>query len=330
MLTLHAYKKLEESWDAKIKDCCNKESPDDPRGCDCCYDTWQDELKEVKTKYSASEEKAKQLKQEWTIVADRRDRLKTWYDELTIANELAVKICDQLELLLTQADKVSINANFTVQAIKTLYCMLRDFFMQVDLLKSKYDRLMNCISCLNNPALAAGTGIRKGLEEYGKKLEALIATRDELIKMIMSALKMANRIHQNIAVDFGLITVIGGWKDIFNCDVSCDDNEECPPSQQAPKAYMKGQPPQQQQQPTPVEPVSSCLGPCDLEPIHQFPICKDPYYQCVDDQYKSDKKAAEELARELLKETKKKEALLACKLSLESAIKEVDPKTRCK
>jgi hypothetical protein len=62
----------------------------------------------------------------------------------------------------------------------------------------------------------------------------------------------------------------------------------------------------------------------------QFPICKDPYYKCVDDQYLADKKAAEDLAKELLKETKKKESLLACKQSLESAIKEVDPKLRCK
>src|SRR5688500_4895046 len=97
MLTLHAYQKIEDSWDEKIKDCCNKENPDDPRGCDCCYDTWQDELKDVKTKYSASEEKAKQLKDQLSIVIDRRDRLKSWYDELTKANDLARKICDQLE-----------------------------------------------------------------------------------------------------------------------------------------------------------------------------------------------------------------------------------------
>ena len=323
MLTEHTYQKLGDGWDSKIKECCDKENPDDPRGCDCCYDTWQDELKEVKTKYSETEEKAKQLKEELTIVADRRDRLKTWYDELTKANDLHRKICDQLELLLTQTDKVSTNADLAVRAIKTLYCMIRDFYMQVDEIKTTYDRLLNCIKCLNNPALAPGVGIMKCLEEYGKKLDAVIVTRDELIKMLMAMIKIACRIHKNIAMEFGLITVITEWKAAFNCDIACDDTTGSNPPATAKKASSKGMPVQQ-------EAVVSCLGPCDLEPMLQFPICKDPYYKCVDDQYRADKKAAEDLAKELLKETKKKEALLACKQSLEAAIKEVDPKLRCK
>jgi predicted nuclease with TOPRIM domain len=168
MLTQHTYQKLEDTWESKVKECCDMEDPDDPRGCDCCYDTWQDELKVVKTKYSESEEKAKQLKGELTIIVERRDRLKNWYDELTKANDLARKLCDQLELFLAQAEKVSTNTDLAVKAIKTLYCMIRDFYMQVDLIKTKYDRLQNCIKCLNNPALAPGVGIVKCLDEYGK------------------------------------------------------------------------------------------------------------------------------------------------------------------
>jgi hypothetical protein len=151
----------------------------------------------------------------------------------------------------------------------------------------------------------------------------VIATRDELIKLLMAVIKVACRINKNIAPAFGLTTVITEWKDAFNCEVTCDDTTDpCPPSP-AQKGHNTGQAVQQEQ-------VSSCLGPCDLEPVLQFPICKDPYYKCVDDQYKADKKTAEDLAKELLKETKKKEALLSCKQSLESAIKEVDPKIRCK
>jgi hypothetical protein len=327
MLTLHAYQKIEDSWDEKIKDCCNKENPDDPKGCDCCYDTWQDELKDVKTKYSASEEKAKQLKDQLSIVIDRRDRLKNWYDELTKANDLARKICDQLELLLTQAEKVGINTNLTVKAIKTLYCMIRDFYMQVDLIKAKYDRLMNCIRCLNNPAFAPGVGIMKGLEEYGKKLDALIATRDELIKMVMTAIKMAARINKNIVPAYGLTTVIGEWTDALHCDIECNGTTEgSSTTATVQKTSTKGTPPAL----PPHETETSCLGPCDFVPMFQFPICKDPYYACVDEQYKADKATAENLAKQLLEETKKKEALLACKQSLESAIKEVDPKARCK
>ncbi|HRO45262.1 hypothetical protein [Agriterribacter sp.] len=322
MLTEHKYQKLADTWDAKIKACCDKEDPDDPRGCDCCYDSWQDELKVVKTKYSESEEKARQLKDELTIVADRRDKLKMWYDELTKANDLARKICDQLEILLTQVEKISTNTGLAVQAIKTLYCMVRDFYMQVDLIKTKYDRLQNCIKCLNNPALGPGVGIMKCLEEYGKKLEIVIATRDEVIKMLMAAIKIACRINKNISVDFGLSTVITEWSTAFNCSVQCDDDAApCPPAGAKANMTKTGTAPAQE---------DSCLGACSLEPILLFPVCKDPYYKCVDDQYETDKKAAEDLAKELLKENKKKEALLACKQSLESAIKETDPKSRCK
>jgi hypothetical protein len=323
MLTQHNYEILDRTkWEPKIKECCDKENPEDPRGCDCCYDKWQDELKDVKVKYSESEEKAKQLKSELSVVEDRRDKLKKWYDELTRANDMARKICDQVEVLLTQTEKVTINTDLAVQAIKTLYCMVRDFYMQVDLIKTKFDRLMNCIKCLNNPALAPGQGIMKCLEEYGKKLEAVIATRDELIKMLMAVIQIACRIHKNIAPEYGLTTVISEWKAAFNCDISCDDDTPCPP----PAAQSKSAKSTAARQ----DDVVSCLGACDLTPMLQFPICKDPYYQCLDDQYKTDKKKAEDLAKALLEENKKKEGLLSCKQSLESAIKEVDPKNRCK
>ena len=144
----------------------------------------------------------------------------------------------------------------------------------------------------------------------------------------MAAIKIACRINKNIAVEYGLTTVITEWKTAFNCDISCDDTTDpCPPPPPpglgaGGKAYANQQPPPQD--------TPSCLGECNLEPMLKFPICKDPYYKCVDDQYKADKKAADDLAKELLKENKKKEALLACKQSLESAIKEVDPKMRCK
>jgi hypothetical protein len=328
MITEHTYQQLPTDWDSKIKECCDKENPDDPRGCDCCYDDWVKELKDVKVKYGAAEEKVKQLKEELSLVIDRRDRLKKWYDELTKANDLARKICDQLEVLLTQTGKVATNTELAVQAIKTLYCMVRDFYMQLDYIKTIFDRLMNCIKCLNNPALAPGQGIMKCFEEYGKKLDAVIATRDELIKMLMVVIKIACRINKNIEADFGLITVITEWKDAFNCEISCDDTAD--PCND--KGHDKGpnQQARQTQQPQVQEQEVSCLGNCSLVPILCFPICKDPYYKCVDDQYQTDKTKAEELAKTLLEETKKKEALLACKQSLEAAIKEVDPKIICK
>jgi len=197
MITEHVYELLEqETWEDKIKECCQTENPDDPKGCDCCYDTWLEELKGVKTRYSEAEEQAKLLAAELAFVSDRRNKLKSWYDELTKADELARQLCDQIEVFIDQIGKVSSNTRLAVKAIKILYCMIRDFYMQIDLIKVRYDYLINCIRCLNEPALAPGTGVVKCLEEFGKKLDVVIATRDELIKMVMTAIYQAYRIRK--------------------------------------------------------------------------------------------------------------------------------------
>lgn len=323
MLTQYQYEELKkEDWEPKIKECCDKGTQDDPHGCDCCYDDWQKELKGVNTQYSQAQEKAKQLKDKLSVITDRRDKLKIWYDELTVINDLIRKLCDQLEILLTQANKISTNTELAVKAIKKLYCMIRDLYMQVDFVKTKFDRLMNCIKCLNNPALAPGQGFMKCLEDYGKKLDVVIATRNELIKLLMIAVRIACRINKNIEQEYGLITVITEWKAAFKCDISCDDDSS-PCDDDDEKQEQNDQDEQLVEE-------SSCLGNCKLEPKLCFPICKDAYYQCLDDQYQKDKAKAEELAGKLLIENKKKESLLACKQSLEAAIKEVDPKLLCK
>lgn len=320
MLTQHQYETLKnEDWESSIKECCDKETQEDPRGCDCCYDSWQDELKDVNAQYSQAMEKAKQLKDQLAVIEERRDKLKVWYDELTTVNGLLRKICDQLDILLTQTNKISVNTELAVKAIKTLYCMIRDFYMQLDLIKTKYDQLTNCIKCLNDPLLAPGQGFMKCLEDYGKKLEAVIATRNNLISLLMATVQIACRINKNIASGYGLITVITEWKETLKCDTPCD--EEPSPCDDEEKHSSSG---------SSEEEESNCLGECEASPVFLFPLCNDPYYKCLEEQYKKDKTKAEDLAKELLEENKKKESLQACKQSLEAAIKEVDPKLICK
>jgi hypothetical protein len=315
MLTQNGYKTLEKSeWEKDVLECCSKEDQDNPGGCDCCYDTWVDELKDVTTKYNDVDEESRQLASSLTVILERRDKLKNWYDELTKANDTSRKICDQIDVFLCQIEKVTLNTHHTVKAIKVLYCMVKDFYMQVDLVKTKYDELLNCIRCLNDPNLASGQGIMKCIEEYGKKLEAVIATRDLLIELLMKAIHAAFTINKNLGKDYGLYTIILEWKETFNCDEACSDS--------APAAKSTHQHAQQE--------VEGSEATCELIPVLQFPICNDPYYSEIRDRYESDRTKANELSDQLRDLTKKKESLLACKQSLQTAITETDPKTRCK
>ncbi len=322
MITEHKCDKIKETpWKDKIRECCDKEDPDDPKGCDCCYDTWTEELKEVKTRFSEADEEAKYVTMELAYIAERRDRLKNWYDELTKADDLSREICDQVEIFLDQIHKVHINTVYATKAIRVLYCMTRDFYMQIDLIKTKYDLIINCIRCLNDPVLAPGQGIMKCLEDYGKKLEILIATRNELVKMVMGAIYSACRINENLDQDYGLYMMIEEWKKTLNCDEKCGEGSSANNQNKAQGSagikdsnggnYNKED------------------ANCNLSPMLKFPVCNDPYYDQIKCQFEDDKARANELAVTLIDLNKKKESLLSCKQSLEAAIKEVDPKTRC-
>jgi len=320
MLTQHIYKPLENGWDKKIGECCKKTTGEIPPGNDCCYDSWTEELKKVNRAYKEADEDARQKTSEFNYVSERRDLFKKWFDELSKANELEKAICDQLNILWCQVEKISTNTQFTVDAVKILFCMIRDYYLQLDKLKEKYDALLNCIKCLNNPGLVPGAGLMKLIEEYGAKLDAAKAMRDELLQMVMTALALTEKIDLNIGPDYGLQTVVSEWKKSLKCDEKCGDVS---PTGDTKKKYETKQ--------GVTGSAEECEpDACELKPVLKLPICNDIYYGQIDEKFKKDKIEADQLQVALLDLNKKKESLLACKQSLESAIKEVDPIERCK
>ena len=113
------------------------------------------------------------------------------------------------------------------------------------------------------------------------------------------------------------------WYNAFKCDVDCADEGSGNTNTE-----LKGQ--QQQQYDTNV--IQSDCGDdsCELVPTFEFPICNNSYKKCVQDWLTADENKYAELTDLLQKANKKKEALTACKNSLDKAIKAVDPKERCK
>ena len=141
----------------RVKDCCEKEKkpPETNNGSgDCCYDEWTLEFKDYDTKYQNADRLVTTLTERRMHLGTQKDMWKLWKDEMDKVCDFSEKICHQLEVLLHQTHRVSRNQWLTKRAINLLYCMVRDFYMQIDEIKVKYDRLQNCIKCLNNPALA--------------------------------------------------------------------------------------------------------------------------------------------------------------------------------
>jgi len=281
MLTNHCYKDIEDKWDSerhpknKVADCCFDPNPDDPTCLDCCYDTWQIKLKDVNQQWQRVSEEATQFKKKLDFSIDRRARYRLWVSELDTAEDLTRLICHQLEVIVSQSGKLWYNSCKAVEAIEILFCMIRDFYKQVDYLQKRYDDLNICLTNNHDSALEKGKGILKYVDEYVAKLKIIINTRDEIIIAIMQAIRIANLIRNNISTQgcpcpdpdkpydpckdggklcppcdkdnpfYGFRTIICEWYNDLQCDTECIPIDPCAEKE---KEEHYGQQQQQQQQ----------------------------------------------------------------------------------
>jgi hypothetical protein len=344
MLTQHKYQPSDVNLGEGGKvECCHKDPPEDPKCTDCCYDTWKEELTDVVTRYTSKIEEVIQIEKQLNLITDRRNRYKKWIDELIDAHDKARSICHQLEIIAGQSEKIWYNSCKATEAIEILFCMIRDFYFQVDLIKIRYDNLSNCINANNDPSLVKDQGILKCLGEYFKKLEEVLKTRAAIIKDLVEAIRLAQLIRNGISTrncpcdddnynpcdknrkpcDCKDSTAFYGFKAIiceWYCAFACwdDDCEPCKEEKQKPK----------QEKTTSNEPCEQ--EKCELVPTFEFPICEEYYLTKVKNWFTKDEDCVKHLSDKLKDAQKEKEALSACKISLENAIKEVNPKDRCK
>jgi len=341
MLTQHNYTNIDPNWDKDtILECCQPNKPGTPPCSDCCYDSWEIELIKVNPAYNAIVELTNQYQKRVDFITARRDRYKSWVDEFTKAEKLARDICDQLGLIAVQSDKIWYNACDAEKAIEILFCMIRDIYMQVDELGTLYIDLQNCVTRNNDPALNKGQGIFKYLDDFKTKLDATVKTRDDVIKNIVLAVQLSSLIRNGIStrdcpkasdppynpcapdltpcasingtVYYGFKTVICEWYNDFACSVECTDSTSTTTATTA------------------STPTADNNPECELIPTFDFPICNNSFKNDVQSWVDADDTLLVTLVAQLNDAKKRREALLACKTSLDLAIKAVDPATRCK
>ena len=75
------------------------------------------------------------------------------------------------------------NSCKAVEAIQILFCMIKDFYKQIDYLQKRYDELQVCLNNNRDSALEKGKGILKYVDEYAQKLKLILNTRDEIIRI---------------------------------------------------------------------------------------------------------------------------------------------------
>jgi len=303
-------------WDIeKIRRCCPEPPPTHEPPCnpDCCYDVWNWELTNVNIELKDVGYELADAQKHLTVVTTRYNRLKTWHDELTAANELSFKICRQLDLIEDQLESICKNTCFTVNAVEILYCMIREYYYTVDELQEKYDCIMNCIKCLNIPALNTTSGIGKVLTDYGTALTAVIQTRAALIALIMTIVDGALKLHDELCDECGYQLLIRHCMESLHCGVPCGKGEE--EEEERRRLPLRG---------AIVRPEPEAEEFC-LAPMLQFPICNDPYYRLIAELYVEEKIEVDELTKRVNELTKRQLALQAIQQSLTKALKEVTP-----
>jgi hypothetical protein len=293
--------------------CCDKTPGDQTPGGDCCYDAWVKDLVQVTANWKQANADATNKEIEYNLTVEERDRLKAWYTDWEAADEKADALCRQLELFVLHLKKICLVTEKTNKAIEILFCMIEDLFIRVDKLKAGYDSLLQCINCLKRPELGPGIGIMKCIEDYGVKLTAVIQIRDVLISQIITVIELAYGMHINICKEYGLKEVIYYWKKKFNCDGSSYES------------YTETS-----NLPAKVEQNGYSKERCYLEPHISLPIDGDSYFTDLENDYKKVKQDVDLLKKDLDAAREKRDALLACKQSLEKAIEEVNPANKCK
>ncbi len=315
MLTKHNYCPLPTDWDRDLKDCCPDTPAGDPGSPDCCYQSWNSQLLAVNRNLREADEKAKRLQRQLDSAILFRDKYKAWFEDFSKANDLANYICQHMQVFAAQIENICCSTKSSIDAINLLYCMVRDFYIRVDLLKDDYDRLINCIKCLNRPEMNGG--IMDCLAAYYKKLEAVVATRDRIIELLVKATKIAYEVNASICSKYGLQRTMVEWQQTFNCE------------------YVESGGAQHYEQNQSWKSEKDCTLPetCMLVPMLSFPFedkNSNSYYTFLQQERTRLDSIIKTLGEQLVTANKEKEILLTNKDNLIKAIQEVDPKNKCK
>jgi hypothetical protein len=295
-----------EDSNAYIPECCGTVTTDDPNCCDCCSGTWTEDLKVITRSLKEWTTKADKLSKYYTLRSGWRDKLKGWYDDMTLADEKSDDLVRQIELFINHLNKICLITEETTKAIKYLFCMVEDLYIRIDLLKDAYDELMTCITTAKktHSELDSSQGVLKCLDDYGKKLISVTGTRDVIITTLTQAIELMYQLHESLCLreencgegkpgDYGLINIIMYWRDVLYGTISTNH------------------------------------GKCQFQPFIHLPIDESHYYKKLENDWKETRGDVEDIKKRFDAAKEKRDSFTAYKDSIEKALKEVDRSVIC-
>jgi hypothetical protein len=299
------YKKKDDNKsneEAYAVGCCTPpEGSGTPADCDCCFDTWTKELRVTSNQFKHWDAKVNKLTQICTFESAWKDKLKSWLDDLTTADDKSNDVARQIVLFINQLNKICVVTTESIKAINILFFLVKDLYTRVDRLKADYDELINCINNAgkSHPELGAGSAILICLTEYGKKLQAVIDTRNNMIQSVAAAIEIAHKLQEYLCIDerhadYSLIDILKYWKEIFNGD----------------KAHNH--------------------GPCPFDPLLTFPIKSSDYFNTISSRLADVTNRLTGHKKELDYALDKKAGFQASRDGLTRALAEADPAIKCK
>lgn len=299
------YQNISEEQRQHILECCGDNGGNDTPPSDCCYDSWKAALIPINAQLAEANALVIYKQNEYNLAWEWKEKIGIWNNDWELTDEKADILCRHLSRFIIHLENICKTTKKTNDAIKILFCMIEDLYKRVDKLKISYDELMQCINCMKRPELAPGVGIMKTIEDYGKKLDLVIATREELITKTITVIELAYGLRSNICSDYGLKGILEYWKEKLNCYEENKQKLEKPCH-------------------------DSTIDICHLEPRISFPIDKDGYYVHLKTALDDAKKRVEKLKKELDDSKNKRDKLQAGQKGLETAIKEMDATNICK
>ena len=260
-----------------------------------CIKSWEEDLKKTTNKLKRVSAEKNRYSDKFTNAANWEDKLKRYWDGILVTEELAKKVASEIDLFKDHTAKVCDNTDCTVDAVKILFCYVRDLFQCTDELNEYIAVLLTEIKCLD-PSLNAKSSIIIGcLKSISDKLNEAILKQQEVLKKMIQILQYTFLLHESICSPHcSLKWQLGKLSELFpKTNGNWDDRDDCQVNE-------------------------SCNA--SIEPRPELPIGKDVFYNLTKNQHGQSVLEKDRIRKELDEWRLACEALLSCQASLKEAL----------